>query len=250
MAGNSEGKRKKLPWTGILILLLAVMILIPVATTSFYSVNPDETALVFRYGKLISVQTFGLHVKAPFGIDRTAKIITGTEQLVSVPLELKEYGLLPYLANEGLPVYVRMNIIYKISDPLAWFRFSGNQQYIMYVYMQDKLVKLIAGSGAETAALADQGKEKYSGIARQLLVLLESDDTLKSWGVDIVRTELLKLDLPVRDKSLIANDDNIIGFTIGTLLANIKQEYKRAYAAQELNENAMARIKEDGYPWE
>ena len=50
-------------------ILAAILVL--GGMSSFYTVGPDEEAVVTRFGKFISTQPPGLHFKIPFGVDRT-----------------------------------------------------------------------------------------------------------------------------------------------------------------------------------
>lgn len=49
-------------------------------TTTFYQVQPDERAVVTRFGKYIGTGQPGLNFKLPFGIDKEIKLSTRVEQ--------------------------------------------------------------------------------------------------------------------------------------------------------------------------
>ena len=51
----------------------AVLILI-LAFTSFYTIEPEETGLVLRFGKYVRSTDPGLHFKIPFGVERVLKV--------------------------------------------------------------------------------------------------------------------------------------------------------------------------------
>jgi modulator of FtsH protease HflK len=53
------------------VLGLAVLI---VALTSFYTVEPEEVALVLQFGKYVRTSDPGLHLKLPFGIETARKV--------------------------------------------------------------------------------------------------------------------------------------------------------------------------------
>jgi modulator of FtsH protease HflK len=44
---------------------------------SFFTVQPEETAVVLRLGGLDRIAGAGLHLKIPFGIERVLKVATG-----------------------------------------------------------------------------------------------------------------------------------------------------------------------------
>ena len=52
---------------------LAVLILI-LLLTSFYTIDPEETGLVLRFGKYVRSTTPGLHFKMPLGVERVMKV--------------------------------------------------------------------------------------------------------------------------------------------------------------------------------
>jgi membrane protease subunit HflK len=58
--------------SSFVILLLVVI----AGFTSYYTVEPDEEAVVIRFGKYIYTTPPGLHFKAPFGVDKVIKVKT------------------------------------------------------------------------------------------------------------------------------------------------------------------------------
>ena len=48
---------------------LAALLLVWTAKSSFYTVQPDERAVVKRFGRVIGIADNGWHVKVPFGVD-------------------------------------------------------------------------------------------------------------------------------------------------------------------------------------
>ncbi len=74
--GSPDGPEIKLPNLSprmIRNLLLGVVVLI-VAFTSFYTVEPEEVALVLQLGKYVRTSDPGLHLKLPFGIETAQKV--------------------------------------------------------------------------------------------------------------------------------------------------------------------------------
>lgn len=56
--------------------IIVVLLIVLAGLTSFYTVEPDEEAVVIRFGKYINTNTPGLHFKIPFGVDRVMKVKT------------------------------------------------------------------------------------------------------------------------------------------------------------------------------
>lgn len=59
-------------WIVILAALLAL-----IGLNSYYIVEPQETAVVQRFGRFVHTSEAGLHFKIPFGIDSVRKVVTG-----------------------------------------------------------------------------------------------------------------------------------------------------------------------------
>lgn len=58
-------------------LLGLLLVIVLIAANSFYTVQPQETAVVQRFGKFIASAPPGWHFKLPFGIDTVTKVATG-----------------------------------------------------------------------------------------------------------------------------------------------------------------------------
>jgi len=54
-----------------------IILIVLVGINSYYTVEPQETAVVQRFGKFIQTADAGLHFKLPFGIDTVRKVVTG-----------------------------------------------------------------------------------------------------------------------------------------------------------------------------
>jgi membrane protease subunit HflK len=61
---------------GLWLIVLAVLVLL-VGLNSYYTVEPQETAVVQRFGRFIYTADAGLHFKIPFGIETVRKVVTG-----------------------------------------------------------------------------------------------------------------------------------------------------------------------------
>ena len=73
-----EGVNKQLPGFGKFGGVFVILILVLIGTfSSFYTVEPDEEAVVLRFGRYTgSPKPPGLHFKVPFGVDKVIKVQT------------------------------------------------------------------------------------------------------------------------------------------------------------------------------
>ncbi len=56
--------------------IIGALILLVGAGSSFYTVEPEEEAVIIRFGRYVSTEPSGLHFKLPFGIDTVIKVPT------------------------------------------------------------------------------------------------------------------------------------------------------------------------------
>ncbi len=68
-AGNS-------PRGYVIMVLILLGFVIWGVSSSFYTVQPEERAVVKRFGKVVSINDPGLHFKLPFGVDAVQKVAT------------------------------------------------------------------------------------------------------------------------------------------------------------------------------
>lgn len=121
--------RRRLPIivAGIIVLLVAIA-----GLTMIYTVQPEEQAVVKRFGAVIKTTAPGLHFKLPFGIDRIERV--ATERVLKEEFGFRTAavgGPTRYATNdfpdESLMLSGDLNIIdvewvvqYRISDPIKF----------------------------------------------------------------------------------------------------------------------------------
>ena len=150
---------------GVLILILAL--------TTFYTIDPEETGLVLRFGKYVRSTDPGLHFKMPFGLERVLK--------VPIQRQLKEefgfrtvkagiksqYSVKPYqdesnmLTGDLNAAVVEWVVQYRIVDPYKYlFRvrnvektFRDMSEAVMRKVVGDHIVNEVLTVGRAEVAL-------------------------------------------------------------------------------------------------
>jgi modulator of FtsH protease HflK len=117
------------------LIAVVVVILIILAWTAWFTVQPEETGVVQRFGKVIRTATPGLHFKLPFGIETvrllpTARVLKeefGFRTVASVPGEKTRYDPSGSYKDESLMLTGDLNVIdvqwivqYRIEDPIRY----------------------------------------------------------------------------------------------------------------------------------
>lgn len=126
----SRSLKGKVPWifSGFILLIVGIGVM-----GSFYTVDPDEQAVVLRFGKYVRTEDPGLQYKLPFGIERIAKLKTLQRKRMefgfrSVSDEDRQSGRTSYdkrnFGDESQMVTGDLNVAvvewivqYRISDP-------------------------------------------------------------------------------------------------------------------------------------
>jgi modulator of FtsH protease HflK len=156
---------------GVIVLLVVIA-----ALTSFYTIGPEETGLVLRFGKYIRATEPGLHFKMPFGVERVMK--------VPIQRQLKEefgfrtvragvqsqYSTRPYADESNIltgdlnAAMVEWVVQYRVVDPYRYlFRvrnvgdtFRDMSEAVMRQVVGDRTVNEVLTVGRAEAAMQVQ----------------------------------------------------------------------------------------------
>ena len=116
---------------GLWLLVLAVLLVL-VGLNSYYTVEPQETAVVQRFGKFIYTADAGLHFKIPFGIDTVRKVVTGRVLQREYGYRTVQPGVRSQFVEKGYEaesmmlsgdlnvVDIQWTVQYKVQDPVAY----------------------------------------------------------------------------------------------------------------------------------
>lgn len=167
-----------------LIPILFVGLLAIGSLGSFYTVQPDEKAVIIRLGKYHSTQSSGFHWKVPFGIDQ--KFIIKTELIHQMEFGFRTvrtrrssrtiyspegYGDESLMLTGDLNVaQVEWVVQYRINDPFKYLFSSRSpektlrdvSESIMRRVVGDKLVSEVLTTGR--AQISAKAKELSQGI--------------------------------------------------------------------------------------
>jgi modulator of FtsH protease HflK len=121
--------------SGPVLFLIAAVMLVMVFWTAWFTVQPEETGIVQRFGKVMRTAGPGLHFKIPFGVETvrllpTARVLKeefGFRTLASRPGEKTRYNPGSAYTDESLMLTGDLNVIdvqwiiqYRIEDPISY----------------------------------------------------------------------------------------------------------------------------------
>lgn len=179
---------------GILILLLLWL------TTGIYTVQPDQQALILRFGKYDRTTGPGLHYRLPSPIESLSKLRVTKINSVEVGYRSIGNNNVSYRTEESLMLTGDENIV-DINFEVQW-KIKDAYNYLFNVrdFKDGATVK----SAAESAMREVIGKNKIAlalaegrnQIEQETRLLLQGIlDSYKA-GIEIVRLQLLKVDPP------------------------------------------------------
>ena len=181
-----------------------VMVLFVLGYTSFYTVEPDEEAVVIRLGKYINTNTPGLHFKIPFGVDNVIKVKTKT-------VLQEEFGFRTKSTRSRRSTYSNANfdeeslmltgdlnvasvewaVQYQIADPFKYlFQTSSPETNIRDV--SESIMRRVVGDRSVTDILTTGKME----IETRALVLMQEVLNKYDMGVRIVTVKLQDVNPP------------------------------------------------------
>lgn len=148
---SSQALGEALGSSFIIIRILAVVLLAAFVFSCVFTVNPNEVAIVLRFGKPVGtgpalLKQQGLHWAFPYPIDEIVRLKVGETKMLragqawyAIAPEQEAAGTLPEgqptispnveghtLTSDGNILHVRATMKYRIADPVAYaFKFSN-----------------------------------------------------------------------------------------------------------------------------
>jgi len=196
---NSLMKNKKLVGLIALIVLFVAM-----ASTIFYTVEPDEEAVVIRLGKYSTTNPPGLHFKVPLGVDKIIKVKTKRVLQTEFGFRTKSsssrrsqysqsnYDLESLMLTGDLNVAdVEWAVQYQIADPFKYiFQTSEPERNIRDV--SESIMRRVVGDRSVTDVLT-VGKIEIETNAQ---VLMQEVLDKYDMGVKILTVKLQDVNPP------------------------------------------------------
>lgn len=184
---------------GRLIVLIPVLALFAIAgTTSYYIVQPEEEAVVKRFGRVIEINQPGIHFKIPFGIDRvqavpTARVLKEEFGFRSVGTDSRtQYRKDHVHREESLMLTGDLKVIdvewvvqYRVSDPDKFLHRARDPRQTLRDN-SEAVMRRIVGNSLGSDVLTEKRVQVSTAAREELQDLLDSFDM----GVQISTIEL------------------------------------------------------------
>jgi len=183
------------------ILLLAVTLIVISLWTAWFTIQPEETGIVQRFGKVIRTAGPGLHFKVPFGIETvqtlpTARVLKeefGFRTLTAVSGQRTQYAANSQaFKSESLMLTGDLNVIdvqwiiqYRIEDPILYlFNVRNTPKTIRDI--TEAIMRRVVGNRLGSDVLTVARVEVSSEAKEEIQKVLSEYKT----GVRLVTVEL------------------------------------------------------------
>jgi len=195
--------RRRTPWPPRelkrAIVLWGVGLLLAIgAWTSYYTVAPEEEAVVLRFGAYVASSPPGLHFKLPFGIDEAINVPVTEVRKIEFGYKTiaagrrTTYGAPDEGSEESLMLTGDLNIAevewvaqYRIKDAKDWlFHVEDPEETIRDI--GEAVMRSVVGDHTVTELLTRQREQIAQQVEEQLQRLLDRYST----GVQIVTVKL------------------------------------------------------------
>jgi modulator of FtsH protease HflK len=195
------------PQGGQLLLILAAIVALWGIWSVFYTVQPEERAVVKRFGRVIGISDPGLHFKIPFGVD-TVQIVA-TERVLKEEFGFRTAGAADQtrtrFADRGFPeeslvltgdlnvIDVEWVVQYRIADPIKYI-YSMREPTRTLRDLSESIMRRVVGNRIGSEALTVARVEISTTVRDELQAAMQSYDN----GIQIITVELQNVVPPER----------------------------------------------------
>ena len=173
------------------LIALIVLFLVIAGSTSFYTVDDKQQAVVTTFGQVTDVTDAGVHFKLPFGMQKAHKVDVNVYQKIELGYKTNPSGD-GYIVNtsESSMITGDYNIVnvdffveYKVSDPVAYLFASTNPEEILKNLIQSQ-IRNVVGSSSVDSVLTD-GKENIQMQVKDLVTQILGEYNIGLTLVDV-----------------------------------------------------------------
>jgi len=176
---------------GVLILIAAVLVIW--LLTGFYTVGPNETAVVQRFGALARTETLGLHYRLPAPIETVTIVdVTSRHQTEIGSLSSRgssEAGTM--LTGDSNIVELGFVVVWQVRDPVKFVFKVADPDDVLQRAAESAMREVIGQTDVQRALNEGRGEIEISSAA----ILQNTVDRYDS-GIQIAAIQLQRVDPP------------------------------------------------------
>lgn len=190
---------KKLPKGGSAIVYLPVLLIVLWAVfSSFYTVQPEQQAVVKRFGAVVNITDPGLHFKLPFGIDRVQRVASA--RVLKQEFGFRSVGEVNNrtsysesdFTSESLMLTGDLNVIdvewvvqYRIQDPIKYL-YQLREPDLTLRDISESVMRRVVGNRLGSEVLTVGRVEIAQGARDEIQGIMDLYDS----GIHVITVEL------------------------------------------------------------
>jgi modulator of FtsH protease HflK len=190
---------KKLPKGGSAIVYLPVLLIVLWAVfSSFYTVQPEQQAVVKRFGAVVNITDPGLHFKLPFGIDRVQRVASA--RVLKQEFGFRSVGQVNNrtsysdsdFTSESLMLTGDLNVIdvewvvqYRIQDPIKYL-YQLREPDLTLRDISESVMRRVVGNRLGSEVLTVGRVEIAQGARDEIQGIMDLYDS----GIHVITVEL------------------------------------------------------------
>jgi membrane protease subunit HflK len=176
---------------GLLVLIAAILVIW--LLTGFYTVGPNETAVVQRFGALARIETLGLHYRLPAPIE-TATIVDVTSRHQTEIGSLSSRGSSEagtMLTGDSNIVELGFVVVWQVRDPVKFVFKVADPDDVLQRAGESAMREVIGQTDVQHALNEGRGQIEISSAA-----ILQSTMDRYDSGIQVAAIQLQRVDPP------------------------------------------------------
>ncbi len=169
-------------------IIIGIILLLIIAFTSFYTVDPEEVGIVLRFGEFVRTAQPGLNVKMPFGIESVTKVPVQRQLKAEFGFRTVSSAVRSQYATRGLEdeahmltgdlnaAVVEWVVQFRIVDPYK-FLFRVRNVLETFRAMSEATMRKVVGDRTVNEVLTVGRQEVAAEVERRLQELCDQYET-------------------------------------------------------------------------
>ena len=184
-------KTKKAVITGVAVVVIAIALIIFLSST-LYTVNVNEAAIIIRLGKISSIEENpGLHMHAPF-IETVNKVYTG-DILYDIPVS-------DVITSDKKSMIADNYVVWSVTNPTKYYQTLGARRG----RAEERIEAAVYNATKNTISSMTQDEIIAArGTALTDMITKASNSDISQYGITIELAEIKALDLPDDNKQAV-----------------------------------------------
>jgi modulator of FtsH protease HflK len=184
-------------------IIVSIFIIIILAYSMVYKINPNEIGIIQRFGEYVRTTTPGPHIKWPSGIEKLTKVPVRLVQkeefgFRTLKADVKSRFSTDSFDDESLMLTGDLNVAivpwvvqYNIKDPYNYLFKVRNVKSTLRD-LAEASMRLVVGDRSITEVINKRGE-----IANQAKILLQNELDKAETGINVTTIEMQKTNVPL-----------------------------------------------------